>query len=166
MTQNKHTSFAAIVGFITQAIPIFWPELAPKCDQLFKLAMIYGFARAGDAPVVPAPPGPVTTGKIPILFLSGFFLLWTCTGCIARFTTTQQDERTTDPWGNPRTTITTKATAWTWGDSKSALANFKATQTEKSQGASVGSLTQESSATNFAANVGALTHLLQALKGP
>jgi len=88
-----------------------------------------------------------------------------CAGCVARFTTKQTDERTTDEWGNPSTTITTKATAWTWGDSKSALANFKATQTEKSQGASVGSLTQESSGTNTASTLRALDDLLRTAIG-
>lgn len=63
-------------------------------------------------------------------------------GC-ARFSTTQTDTR-----NETETTITTKASAWTFFDSKSALATWKATQSEKSQGASVGGLSQESSGTN------------------
>jgi len=63
-------------------------------------------------------------------------------GC-ARFSTTQKDVR-----DGTTTTITTKATSWTFFDSKSALAKWKATQTEKSQGAEVGGLNQESSGTN------------------
>ena len=61
-------------------------------------------------------------------------------GC-ARFVTIQTDV-------SPERTVTTKASAWTFGTSKSALANFKASQTDKTQGASVGSLAQESSGTN------------------
>lgn len=55
MLANKHTSLAAVVGFLTQAVPIFWPELKPKCDELFKLSIIYGFALAGDAQKTPPP---------------------------------------------------------------------------------------------------------------
>lgn len=69
------------------------------------------------------------------------------TGC-AHFTTKQTDER-----NGETTTITTKVTGWTFFDSKSQLANFKASQTEKTQGASVGSLTQESSGSNAVATV-------------
>jgi hypothetical protein len=82
-------------------------------------------------------------------------------GC-ARFTTKQTDVRYEE--GKPSTTISTKATAWTFFESKSQLANFKASQTEKTQGASVGSLTQESSGTNTAATVAALAELLKAIK--
>lgn len=67
------------------------------------------------------------------------------TGC-ARFTTTQTDESYEK--GLIVRRITTKASAATLIESKSALANFKASQTDKTQAASVGSLTQESNATN------------------
>lgn len=69
-------------------------------------------------------------------------------GC-ARFSTTQRDERTNEKTGET-TTITTKAAAWTFFESKSTLAKWKATQTEKSQGAEVGGLEQSSSATTNA----------------
>lgn len=69
-------------------------------------------------------------------------------GC-ASFSTTQTDTRKENPDGSEETTITTKASSRTFFESKSALANFKATQTEKSQSASVGSLSQESSGTNI-----------------
>ena len=78
-------------------------------------------------------------------------------GC-AHFSTTQKDERIGDA-----TTITTKAQATTLFSARSALANFKATQTEKSQGAEVGSLNQQGG-TNTAATVEAVTRLLQTLK--
>lgn len=63
-------------------------------------------------------------------------------GC-SSFSTHQTDVR-----DGTKTTITTKATARTFFDSKSNLAKWKAQQTEKSQGAEVGGLVQESSGTN------------------
>ena len=89
--------------------------------------------------------------------LSIVVMLLAC-GC-ARFTTVQTDV-------SPERTITTRASAWTLGTSKSALTNFKASQTDKTQGASVGALSQESSTTNIATNVDALTRLIQTLKVP
>ena len=77
-------------------------------------------------------------------------------GC-ARFTTTQTDV-------SPERTITTKATAWTFGTSRSALANFRASQTDKTQGASVGSLSQESSGTNVVQALQAIDSILGKLK--
>ena len=85
-------------------------------------------------------------------------------GC-ARFTTTQTDASYSDE-GKPLRTITTKATSSTLWDSKSALASFKATQTDKTQSATVGSLNQESSGTNTAATVRAIADLLNAIKTP
>lgn len=67
-------------------------------------------------------------------------------GC-ARFSTVQIDERTNAKTGE-KTKITTKAASITFFDSKSSLAKWKASQTEKAQGAEVGGLSQESSATN------------------
>jgi len=61
-------------------------------------------------------------------------------GC-ARFSTTQADIRYEN--GKPATTITTKASSYTLFSSKSQLANFSAAQTEKTQGAKVGSLSQQ-----------------------
>lgn len=68
-------------------------------------------------------------------------------GC-AQFSTTQTDTSITNKDGTTTRTVTTKATATTFLESKSALANFKASQTDKTQAASVGSLSQESNATN------------------
>jgi len=79
-------------------------------------------------------------------------------GC-AHFTTKQTDVR-----NGETTTITTKVTGWTFFDSKSQLANFKASQTEKTQGASVGSLTQESSGTNTVAALNAIAEILKVVK--
>jgi hypothetical protein len=66
----------------------------------------------------------------------------------ARFTTTQTDVSTLDEKGKPTRTITTKATASTFFEGRSALAKFKAIQTDKSQSASVGELSQETTGTN------------------
>lgn len=68
-------------------------------------------------------------------------------GC-ARFSTKQTD-LSYDKQGNPLRTITTRATSTTFFESKSSLANFKASQTDKSQNATVGSLNQEASSTNL-----------------
>jgi hypothetical protein len=81
------------------------------------------------------------------------YLLWGC----ARFTTTQTDTRENAKTGE-KTTIVTKAASTTFFDSKSALTAFKASQTDKTQGASVGSLNQESSGTNAA-------HLIEGVVG-
>jgi hypothetical protein len=78
-------------------------------------------------------------------------------GC-ARFKTTQVDERK-NPNGES-TTISTHVSASTLWTSRSQLANFKASQTEKSQGASVGSLSQESSGTNTVRVIEALRDII------
>lgn len=84
-------------------------------------------------------------------------------GC-AHFTTKQTDVSYEE--GKQVREITTKASATTLWESKSSLANFKASQTDKTQSANVGSLNQESGGTNTAATVNALVNLLQTLKTP
>lgn len=74
----------------------------------------------------------------------------------ARFGTQQFDERLYERFNETtgkliereRTRISTEAGTSTVFDSDSALANFKAAQTEKSQTATVGSLNQSASGTN------------------
>jgi hypothetical protein len=78
-------------------------------------------------------------------------------GC-ARFKTTQIDERKA-PDGQI-TKVSTTVSASTLFTSRSQLANFRASQTEKSQGASVGALTQESSGTNAVRALEALDSIL------
>jgi len=85
-------------------------------------------------------------------------------GC-ARFTTTQSDT-SYDDLGKPLRTITTRASAVTFFEAKSALASFKATQTDKTQTAIVGGLNQEASSTNLTAGIQAVTKLVEALKMP
>lgn len=82
-------------------------------------------------------------------------------GC-ARFNTTQTDLSYED--GKPQRQITTRATASTLFTSRSALANFKASQTDKTQGASVGSLTQESSGTNAVKTLEAVAKIMELAK--
>lgn len=71
---------------------------------------------------------PVLAGILPVL-----------AGC-SMFITSQRDVRE----GN-ETAITTRTVSWTLFTSKSDLANFKVTQTEKTQSANVGTLSQTSS---------------------
>jgi len=88
-------------------------------------------------------------------------LLALSVGC-ARFSTTQTDVRY-DETGKPLTSITTKAQAYTLFQSKSQLAEWKASQSEGEQGAEVGGLTQESE-TDVARTLEALTALANAIK--
>lgn len=62
-------------------------------------------------------------------------------GC-ANFTTVQTDRRF-DAEGKVTTEVSTRASARTFFAGKSALANWKATQSEESQGAEVGGLDQQ-----------------------
>ncbi|MEI7733723.1 MAG: hypothetical protein WCO56_29430 [Verrucomicrobiota bacterium] len=73
--------------------------------------------------------------RIVILITSAGLTL--AAGC-ARFSTTQTD--TSYENGRPAREITTHATASTIFAGKSVLANWKASQTDKTQGASVGNL--------------------------
>lgn len=81
-------------------------------------------------------------------------------GC-ARFSTQQTDISYAE--GKPTRQITTKATSKTFFESKSSLTSFKATQTDKSQSATVGSLNQESTATNLVSQLQMLLEILKAL---
>jgi hypothetical protein len=67
-------------------------------------------------------------------------------GC-ANFNTKQID-RSYNEKGQLIREIVTQASANTLIESKSQLANFKASQTDKTQNATVGSLSQDSNATN------------------
>lgn len=76
-------------------------------------------------------------------------------GC-ASFSTTQKD--ISYEQGQKVREITTTAKARTLIESKSALAQFQATQTDKTQSAKVGSLSQESAvSTNMVGAVEAIT---------
>lgn len=71
---------------------------------------------------------------------TSMLLLLVVCGC-ARFSTTQIDA--SYEHGKISRQVTTKATASTLFEAKSALSQFKANQTDKTQSASVGSLSQE-----------------------
>lgn len=75
------------------------------------------------------------------------------TGC-ARFYTDQTDTTTVAPDGTETRTIKTKAAGTTFAAGKQALAGWKATQTDKTQGASVNGLGQESDASNLTKALG------------
>ncbi len=78
------------------------------------------------------------------------------TGC-STYTTTQRDI-------SPERTIETKVSVRTFWDSKSQLANSKATQTDKSQSASLGALAQESTSTNIVAELEAIVQILKLVR--
>lgn len=87
--------------------------------------------------------------------------LWlTLTGCMARFSTVQIDERT-NLKTSEKTKITTRASAWTINTAKSDLAKWKASQTERSQGAEVGGLKQDSGGTNAVAIIKAIGDVVE-----
>lgn len=69
-------------------------------------------------------------------------------GC-ARFGTLQTDESYDPETGKPIRKITTRAASSTFFEADSTLAKWKATQSDKTQGAEVGGLGQSASATNL-----------------
>ena len=87
-------------------------------------------------------------------------LIILCTGC-ARFGTIQIDERRNEKTGEV-TKITTKASGYALFSAKSSLAKWKATQSDKSQGAEVGGLEQQG-ATNIVGAMSEMRMLLQEL---
>lgn len=87
-------------------------------------------------------------------------ILFALTGC-SRFSTSQSD--TSYEQGKPSRTITTRVTAHTFFDARSELSKFSASQTDKTQGAKVGSLSQTSSGTNAIEVLKQMTELAKAL---
>lgn len=92
-----------------------------------------------------------------ILFILSSF------GC-AHFQTSQTDT-TTDKNGM-MATRTTRASATTFFDAKSDLARFRASQSDKTQSASVGTLSQEASSTNVVQGLTKVVEIINALKTP
>lgn len=72
----------------------------------------------------------------------------------------KQTDSSYDAKGKTTRSITTKASAWTLFSSKSELSKFRASQTDKSQSATVGSLAQESTGTNVVEVLRALSTLV------
>lgn len=128
------------------------------------LAWILDFGASIRIPVPPASrsrvasPAAIIDRGAASLLAPGCVFLTACavSGC-ASFTTTQIDRRN-EQLGTAE--IETRVSGRTLFTSKSQLANFKAQQTERSQGASVGSLTQESSGTNAVRALEALDSIL------
>lgn len=89
-----------------------------------------------------------------------YLLLILLCGC-SSFKTVQEDVNYEQ--GQPLRSITTKTTARTFFDSKSELSKFKASQTDKTQTTSVGSLSQESNGTNAVTMLEALAKIVSAL---
>lgn len=87
------------------------------------------------------------------IILFALFIIVLLSGC-ARFHTVQEDI-SYDTTQKPSRTITTEVSAWTFFSASSDLAKFRASQTDKTQSASVGSLSQDSSETNFIHALGA-----------
>ena len=81
-------------------------------------------------------------------------------GC-AHFQTTQTDSSYEK--GLPVRSVTTRASAFTFFDASSQLSKFKATQSDKTQSASVGSLAEGSSGSNAVAIVQGLAEIAKAL---
>ncbi len=96
------------------------------------------------------------TNFSPTLGAAACLSLLAC-GC-AVFTTTQIEAVKTDG----AKIVTTRVRAGTLFDSKSDLAKFKATQTDKTQSAAVGALSQEASGTNAVAFLEALAKVAAA----
>ncbi len=83
-------------------------------------------------------------------------ILAALTGC-STYTTVQRDI-------SPERTIETRVSVSTFWDSKSQLANSKATQTDKSQSASLGALAQESTSTNLLGELEAVVQILKLVR--
>lgn len=94
-----------------------------------------------------------------VLAFGALALLVLCAGCSTY--STQQKDISYDPKTGQNREITTTVKAGTFIASKSALTNSKASQTDKTQSAVLGSLNQESDAT---ATLKAITELIQATK--
>lgn len=94
------------------------------------------------------------------LFCAPLLAVSVMAGC-ASFKTVQIDERN-EQTGEGR--IETRVAARTLFTSKSTLTQFKASQTERSQGAEVGGLTQQSSGTNAVKALEALDSILSKIR--
>lgn len=105
--------------------------------------------------------------KSPLSLLASLAALTLLVSGCARFSTKQVDNRYYET-GKLSDEISTKASTWTLFSSKSQLQNFKASQTEKTQGATVGLLTQQGG-TNAVDSLKVLLDLLvtiEKLKSP
>jgi len=140
----KILSFLAKISGLVIALDV--TSLSPKYGALifFAASITKDFVnRIGDF----LDDGKVNQSFKSALIIGALMLGVSCTGC-AHFVTKQTDVSSTDKYGIQTRTITTTAKASTFFDANSQLASFKASQTDKSQSATVGSLSQSSSGTN------------------
>lgn len=140
-------------------LPILAPIIGIALDQLLQLLGLYS-----ANPLIAIALGSAGVGireikdQLGKAHLSALFLLLGLSffaGC-AQFVTTQKDISYEAKTGQKTREIITQAKARTLLDAKSELAKFKASQTDKTQSASVGSLSQESGATNLTSLVEAV----------
>lgn len=122
--------------------------LAVCFNQQFKqLLARFGVKVGGDTEVFKK------TDIAPLVAIGMAFLV---SGC-AQFSTLQTDESYDPETGKPIRKISTRASSSTFYESKSSLSKWKALQSDKSQGAEVGGLTQSSDASsNIVATVRAV----------
>jgi hypothetical protein len=132
----------------TQAIDLTMQIAGPGLGLITMVWMVVEKKKAQ------VPPAPVVVAALLALSLGA--------GC-ARFQTKQTDI-SYDTNNVPTRTITTKVSAYTFFESESKLSQFKATQTDKSQSASVGSLDQSAGSTNTVAALNAIVQILGAVK--
>jgi hypothetical protein len=119
--------------------------------------------RPGGPPAAgPQSGGSPGAGIVPLLLCGLFGLLLLASGC-ARFKTVQRDI-SGQPDGETRT-IETTATAITFAAGEQALSAWKASQTDKSQTASVGSVNQEADASGLMQSLLALGRMAAAMQG-
>lgn len=95
-------------------------------------------------------------------FLLFLFLILISSGC-ARFGTYQVDNSYDKDTGKLVRSLRTRVGAQTFWDAKSELSKFSAAQTDKNQGAKVGSLNNSSTGTNALIVLDKLVELTKAL---
>lgn len=104
----------------------------------------------------------ITPAKVGPPLLIGLCIIGLGVGC-ARFRTIQKDI-SYDEQGNKAREVVTKASAVTFFDADSQLANWKASQDEGQQGAEVGTLNQSTSGTNIVQALGHIQAIVEQLK--
>lgn len=163
--KGKKTYFVAVAGAIYGALI--------ATGQVENEAWVWGVLGAGGLASLrkgigekSGTPGTRPSDVLRMLLCAAVLVLG---GGCATFTTDQKDisyEAITNGTriaSVPLREIRTKVKARTFWDAKSALANFKASQTDKTQGANVGGLGQESSGTNAVAILEKIEAIVKAL---
>lgn len=137
------TTLCGIVGLLGALISQFYPEYARHGAFLAALGAGLGliFARDHGAGGPPDLPQPVKITNVALWLLMAVGIMVMFTGC-ARFHSVQVE---TSLDGSRRETRQTISTFW---DSKSEVSKVRATTTDKSQGLSIGSVSESSSGTN------------------